>query len=172
MNATLKRTRFVSFPRSGHHWLVSLLSHALGDRLQYSEMYTGGGTLESNPNINLQKTHDFDLSTPVSDEYQHLVLVRPFNECVLSWFLMEGPKAPFFNDFGAFARAQHRFYKAFMAKWADGPVPNRLLIRYTELRENCVETLAGVLCHMGLPYEERVDAAYTGALRAPPKSYT
>ena len=124
----MKRTRFVTFPRSGHHWLVSMLQERLGDEFVYSEYHSNGKTLENSPEVTAQKTHDFELDLPKNPEYLHIVQCRVIDDCIKSWEKI-APDWPNKKD----------HYGNFVSKWIVSPVPNRLIVYYHELLESTEE---------------------------------
>jgi len=124
----VKRTRFVTFPRSGHHWLVSMLQERLGDEFVYSEYHSNGKTLENSPEVTAQKTHDFELDLPKNPEYLHIVQCRVIDDCIKSWEKI----APDWPE-------KRHHYGNFVSKWIVSPVPNRLIVYYHELLESTEE---------------------------------
>ena len=121
----MKRTRFVTFPRSGHHWLISMLQERLGDEFVYSEYHSNGKTLENSPEITAQKTHDFDLTFPKNPEYMHIVQCRVIDDCIKSWEKLV-PSWP----------NKRCFYGEFVSKWIISPVPNRMIVYYHDLLDD------------------------------------
>lgn len=140
----LRRTRFVTWPRSGHHWTVDLLKTAMPFKFRYLEHYSDGGSLETHPRHNAQKTHDLQLDVPVSRSYHYVVQVRNFEDSTLSWFKIE----PDWNDLETFRNEKREYRDKWMAKWVDGDVPNRLIVRYEEMVEDPKKWLMKVLFHI------------------------
>lgn len=114
----------MTFPRSGHHWLVSMLQEKLANEFAYSEYYDSGKTLENSPEISAQKTHDFNLDCPKHPEYIHIVQCRVIEDCIKSWEKLD-PNFP----------NKQKHYGDFVSKWIVAPVPNRLIVYYHDLLE-------------------------------------
>ncbi len=166
----IHRTRIVTFPRSGHHWLIRLLRHALGDSMIYAEYHQDGGTLENNASFNLQKDHDFDLSTPIVPEFHHLVQIRAFDPAMASWrkLLEEEKRMPW--GLSHFKSIRRPYYDGFRKKWIEGDVPNRLIVEYEALCQHPVATLTSVLQHITLMGQsESMLRSIDAVLQEPPK---
>lgn len=146
MNNPILKTRFATFPRSGHHWLICQLMNALGDELKYTEHYTRGGeTLEKNNALNAQKTHDFGLKCPVSSDYRHIVQIRDFAAVTQSWLGFPTHKG---MSIKALRKAKWEYYVRFNKKWIINPVPNRLIVSYDHMLLYPEHTLERVIAHM------------------------
>ena len=141
-------TRVVTFPRSGHHWLIELLQERLGDKIfLYTEHYTDGGkTLETGyPGVNVQKTHDFDLEVPKVSWYRHVVQVRRVQDCLKSWRKLEesrGPVPPRFEE------QKTHFYGLWVSRWIVEDVPGRLIVRYEDLVKDTDRWLKTIIDHI------------------------
>lgn len=162
---TFHRTRWVTFPRSGHHWTVRMLQHALSE-IVYDEHHTTGKTLENSPELHLQKTHDFDLDVPISPEFRHIVQVRDFVKSMESWKLqrddMHLPKMELATMLA--------FYHAFVLKWIIGDVPNRLIVHYSDLLTWPHATLSEIIEHVcAIDPGEALTLARRGVAFDPPK---
>lgn len=149
----LHQTRFVTFPRSGHHWLIRELQARLGNAFCYSEHYSRQReTLESNPAINAQKTHDFDFCCPVATEdsgIRHIVQIRDFYSCCKSWHKLPRHKGGSVGSLDAFLKSRWTYYAAFNEKWVISPfVPNRLVVPYDSLLRNFDETINQIINHI------------------------
>ena len=97
-----------SLPRSGHHYLKSILQHTLKDNLSYCEGYQEPGCCKSSPCANdsywkyskkqnlphwrLVKSHDFDLTDmafdPTGGMFRFIQIRRPF-EMLISWLELQ-----------------------------------------------------------------------------------
>ena len=133
----IKKTKFVTFPRSGHHLLMRGLQWALQDELVYSEGYKSPHNMDKCPCVNIQKTHDFDLSEPVLPEMNYIVQIRPFELAVESWHKLE----PSGMEFEEFRDSKVKYFDDFMAKWVLTNLPNVTVIPYNELVSDKVGTL-------------------------------
>lgn len=131
----MQRTRFVTFPRSGHHWLVSMLQERLGGEFVYSEYYDTHKTLENSPEVTAQKTHDFELDVEKKQEYLHIVQCRVIDDCIKSWEKIAPDWPP----------EKRLFYGKFVSKWIVSPVPNRLIVYYHDLVASTDEWVDGII---------------------------
>ena len=133
----MKRTLFPTFPRSGHHWLVSMLQERMGDEFVYSEYHQNGISLESNPKITAQKSHDFDLTDKKDPDIMHVVQCRKIEDCIKSWEKI----APDWSN-------KREFYGQFVSKWIVEPVPNRLIVYYHDLVVDTEYWVNKVIAHI------------------------
>ena len=171
-NLSVRRTRFVTWPRSGHHWLIRMLKVALGARLRYSEYYKNKGqSLENNSRINAQKNHDFDLDLKMPRTFYHLVQIRDFQPSCRSFYKMHQDEGREMPDYSSFEAEQFEIYTKWRSKWTDKDVPNRLIVRYEELCMNPVIVVKRVLMFMvrGIKDEDAMEMAKLAVEAHPPK---
>jgi hypothetical protein len=142
----------VSFPRSGHHLLMDILSLYYGrNGFRYCEFYTHCRRSPcANPAVNFQKNHDLALDLKVPRNTRCLVQVRRPIESIVSWFVWQCGQYPETEDsrasWEAFAREKARFWKRFAAKWTgEDPDPGKLVVRYDKLVQKPLETTAEVV---------------------------
>lgn len=157
-------TRIITLPRSGHTWLAQLLQYAIGDEMVYSEYHSNGKTLENSPEINVQKTHDFELDVPTDDEFVKIIQYRNFNDATESWYQI-APNAPFLftNNRSEFERKAREWRSKWEDKWLGGSTDRRIYISYYALRKYTQLELTKVIMEMtGLRYA----AAYERAMKA------
>lgn len=141
----IRRTYSISFPRSGHGWLVDMLRMNYGTRLNYSESYVTNETRhELCETTNLTKEHDLELELPVRRDCQYLVQLRNPVDAVLSWIEQRAK-----NRGGLTGQERRelfdrwmRFYVEWLKKWvlADLRAP-RLIVTYESLRTWPIENL-------------------------------
>jgi hypothetical protein len=75
----------VSYPRSGHHWLVNILSRVYGDEFSYCEYYRCCCRTPCAHGAVFQKNHDFDLKlTP--ERGKTILQVRSPLDSIFSYF--------------------------------------------------------------------------------------
>jgi hypothetical protein len=141
----MKRTRFVSFPRSGHHWLVRELQERLGPDWVYDEHHETGNTLEKCSAIHAQKTHDFQLDVSKSPEFLHVVQVRAWEPSAKSW---AGLHKCSINDLPAAANVDMDFRWKWIEKWIVEPCPNRLIVRYEDMLTDLMAVVDSVVAHI------------------------
>lgn len=144
----IHRTYLVSYPRSGHHWLVCMLKTYFGDSLHYCEYYTDPEhAMAVCPETNCQKTHDFYLDEPRSPEFRYVVQFRNPEPAIHSWYRMERD-AGRSDDFREFFRHKMSFWLDFRNKWARDDWPTdvpRLILHYEDLRAGPINSLAKVI---------------------------
>ena len=140
----IKKTTLVSFPRSGHHLLVRGLTEAAGHRLVYSELYKCKHNMTNCDYVNLQKSHDLELTDPINPDMNYIVLIRGFEMAIESWFNVNESE-----DFEQFRQSKLDYYDQFMEKWLTNEVPNRLIITYADLIDNKKKTIMKASDHMG-----------------------
>lgn len=142
----IKKTEFITFPRSGHHFLERTLRRYFGDEFKYCEKYTEPDKrFEVCPETNAEKNHDFGLLTPIRDDRQYVVQVRDPFEAIQSWAELEKiEKAvlPFFW------KEKLEYFRGFVEKWVINDVPNRIVIHYRELADFPAETAYLVTTHI------------------------
>lgn len=147
--------------------MVDLLRVALGTSLNYTRHYVEGNpnsgytTLENTPEVNAQKCHDFDEKCPINPEYVHIVQTREFAPAAVSRWLLDQTRLEIFKKedpetFLAWMNQVAGYYKRWTAKWIDGPVPNRVIIRYEDFNRCPVEALEVVLGAMTNLSPERI----------------
>lgn len=150
----IRKTKIVSFPRSGHHLLVRGLQSVLSNELVYCEPYQSVHHMDVSPFTNVQKSHDFDLTEPINPELHYIVQIRGFELAVESWYeaaLKEGYEGEL-HDFRA---EKSDYYDGFMEKWVNSIIPNRLTISYHDLVSEKVKTLITAYRHItDLPMTE------------------
>jgi hypothetical protein len=133
----IKKTKVVTFPRSGHHLLVRGLQWALQNELVYSEGYESPHNMDNCEFVNLQKTHDFELTEPIEPEMNYLVQIRPFELAVESWYKMLDHGV----EFDVFRESKVKYFDDFMEKWVLSNLPNVTVIAYNDLVSDKVGTL-------------------------------
>lgn len=159
MAELLHRTECLTFPRSGHTLLHRLLSDYFVDgELHYCEMYDEPEkVLDRDPTTNFQKNHDLQLATPIRDDRQYLVQIRYPIDTIISWYKMackanisDAPQAWMECAFEV-SSLWLRFYR----KWVLSPVPNRLIVNYSDLVAQPVETLERTIDFLGCTNPDR-----------------
>lgn len=160
----IRRTECMTYPRSGHHLLEGLLRPIYGSDFHYSEFYEDDRHLDTHPETNVQKNHDFGLTARNDkDDRQYIVQVRTPIESLTSYYLFEyrnqeKTKA----SWEAFAMTQAVVWADFYTKWVVEPCPRpRLVLKYSDLVWKPRETLARVaefLTGLGLT-EMQIDNA-------------
>lgn len=155
-------TKNVTFPRSGHHMLISILSSYFEERLNYCEMYhTPNLTIENCEFTNYQKTHDFELKEPILTNVKYLIQLRNFDDACLSYYRLSkfkynaGVERPIKNpkpevdinspEYLAWQKKTYTYYFNFVNKWTMNPIPNSKIIYYENLISNPIEQVSSVI---------------------------
>lgn len=130
----LRHATGVSWPRSGHHLLVDMLSRYFGTRFGYCEFYNPADCCRQVPcarpdRVHLSKNHDFDLSLTQRADGRFLLQWRAFLPSVVSNFelaVANGvPDTP--AGFRRFVSNQFGRYRAFRSKWVESEVGAEIL---------------------------------------------
>ena len=153
----IHRTECMTYPRSGHHLLIKLLIAHYGQRINYSEFYGDKWHLDTHPQTNLQKNHDFGFDAPVDKEdRQYLVQLRRPIDSIVSLYRLNyqgvgrqifDPPLPEDNEetWRRFAQQQAVVWADFYVKWVLRPaVRPRLIVRYEDLARHPHATLTKV----------------------------
>ena len=146
----------VSYPRSGHHLLITALARyssgdmsfdsiaerhfAAGD-LVYCEHYGHCNRVPcTDPKTNLQKNHDFDLALQPNADRPYLVQIRDPLPSIVSYFRIQclhWDLAASKESWSQFAHEQVEQWRAFYRKWVLARDDlDCLLINYDELLNN------------------------------------
>lgn len=128
----IHKTYFVTFPRSGHHWIERILSRYFQESWHYCEPYAHPELkMECCFTTNVEKTHDFDLNfEPVAGSRIIVQCRRNINEAMRSWFSLGDSPATTVEEF---ARNKQEYWLGFLARWCCGDYP---IIWYQEFRSN------------------------------------
>lgn len=143
----IRKTKIVSFPRSGHHLLVRGLQSALQNEMVYCEPYKSTHHMDVCSFTNVQKSHDFDLTEPINPELHYIVQIRGFELAVESWYKVaqaEGYQGTL-EDFRA---EKSDYFDGFMAKWVNSIIPNKIVISYHDLVTDKMNTLIKAYRHI------------------------
>ena len=150
----------ISWPRSGHHMLVRLLSHYFGAGFGYCEFHAGhpnvAGLTECCKTVpcahrdvvHLTKNHDFDLTTPQLDGQKYLIQYRDFVPSTVSNFelYVRSGQEDSELSFRKFASMEFTRYKAFVDKWVSSDFARQhLVMHYNALTQTPTEELAKVV---------------------------
>jgi hypothetical protein len=147
----IRKTKIITFPRSGHHLLVRGILTALPEYAVYSEVYKSPHNMDNCEFVNLQKTHDFDLDEPINPDLQYIVQIRGFELAVESWHKLLVRNESYSGSFEDFRKEKTEYYDRFMEKWVNNPTfTNRLIIPYHELVADKKNTLINVIKYLGV----------------------
>ncbi|WP_127112544.1 hypothetical protein [Shimia sediminis] len=148
----------VSWPRSGHHLLVRLLTHYFGPDFKYCQFYGApppqldgiDACCQTVPckyagRIHFTKSHDFDLDVPLISNQKYLVQYRKFSASVVSNYELNVRNG---NEdsalaFRRFASYEFDRYQDFLRKWIEPPSNKNLLkLDYDQLLDDPEGSLA------------------------------
>lgn len=162
----------ITFPRSGHHYLVQLLHAALGTKLIYCERYSG--MIEG---ANLIKEHDFGLERVPSQSEPYLIQIRHPLNAIISRF-EQNLRTKTLNDtrtdWERHARSEAVYWYNFFLKWILGvTASNRfqtLLIRYEDLIINPELHITAAIRLLGFTPRDNLDPRIIQEASKEPKS--
>lgn len=168
----------VSLPRSGHHYLASLLERLFSDEFRYCEYYTEDGCCRSVPcqlaggcRVFLQKNHDFDLRVPVDlpgvtyvVQYRNPLFAALSDREYLA--RQEGEElAGDRDEYLVWLARRVAYYEGFFAKWwqpREGT--RRVAVDYDDLVDEPGRELARVLETAGVVVDgDRIERAVSGS---------
>jgi FkbM family methyltransferase len=161
-----RRILCVSIPRSGHHYLVSILQHALGNDCFYCEYYTpveccrtvpctrGGGA-----RFAIQKNHDLDLTVPA--DLPGLIYVIQHRNPVMAVLSdrdylarLEGRDvADDAHEFRVWLGRKAAHFRRFWDKWLARRDGRRVVIDYADLAQHPAAAAQRVLAAAGIALE-------------------
>lgn len=168
-----RRILCVSIPRSGHHYLVSILRHALDADCHYCEYYTPVECCRRVPctwgeaaRVAIQKNHDFELDVPTDlPEVTYAVQYRNPVMAVLSdreyMARLEGQaRADDKDEFRVWLGKKGAHYRRFWDKWLSRRDARLVVIEYAELMQHPLLAARRVLDAAGIGVEAgRLEAA-------------
>ncbi|MPZ37057.1 MAG: hypothetical protein GEU95_03165 [Rhizobiales bacterium] len=168
-------------PRSGHHFLETMLDRYFGREYQYCEFYQPRGCCHCIPCVRrydpnrgnryfMQKSHDFPLKDDPGLNGLYLIQFRSLIPRLQSDFEMvvrEG--VPNRRDmFEQFCVGRTDYFVRFYEKWIKTPAPNRLVISYESLTEDTFSSLARAVRFVS--GDDHVDAAWIAEIVATSRS--
>ncbi len=172
---------FVTFPRSGHHLLVSLLTEVVPD-IGYCERYHcsgrcrgdgGGGMVPCiDESKNIVKNHDYGLRTCVDSRSRYVVQCRTFLESAVSDFELrlrrDSELAAAYKAQGVYFSLDHseyswrkyalwavEFWNKFIDKWVLSMRDlNCLVVRYEDILRDPAKVVSDVLVFVGIDFNK------------------
>ncbi len=138
----------VSVPRSGHHFLISVLREYIGlEGFRYCEMYSEATCCKKFPcsridsehessNLFMQKTHDMLNELPFPREGRFLIQTRAPSQAAVAWLRWAAAHGEYLSP-SEFSVAIFRFfcyYILFFHKWCFAPLSDTFILRYEEIR--------------------------------------
>jgi hypothetical protein len=155
----LRYVACVSYPRSGHHLTVRILTKYFVDRFNYCQFYNSSnetccGTFPcTNAHVTFTKNHDMGVGIP---PYQgipkmvgipYLIHIRNFLEAAVSDYnLFLRTHEDSAEAWSAFARRKVNYYRQFVRKWIlAGDTIEKLTVKYEQLTAQPLEIFAQIL---------------------------
>lgn len=153
-----------SMPRSGHHFLISMLRQYFGAELRYCEYYQPKDCCHSipcsrayDPKLDnryfIQKSHDFKLLDGKIASENYIIQYRSVHSQIQSYFdfaLKTGSRQwdDSMEGFRDFAKHSLAGYLGFYNKWIADKPPNSFVLSYDQLADNTEEFLRGVIAYI------------------------
>ena len=157
-NTSLRYVAGVSWPRSGHHLLVRLMSGYFGESFNYCEFYSENidccrkFPCERSRQVTFSKNHDFKREISTEEKTPYLVQYRDFFNSVTSEFELlvkrHGERCDNKAEFTKFSVNRSKHYKEFIEKWVNKAQTDTVLrVPYDSLVMNTVETAKSCILH-------------------------
>lgn len=166
-------TECMTFPRCGHTWLSRILKYYYKTKLNYCEMYKNPELMiDVNENTNLQKNHDFNLSTSIKDDRKYLIQIRNKDDCLNSLYkldILDTDKnyecinlKTKIDELNIFEHKKYQdwidekqyYYHKFLNKWVFNYIPNLKIVIYEHLKHNTFDEVYSILKFMS---EDEID---------------
>lgn len=141
----LNKTILVSYPRSGHHLMVRGLTEALDHKLVYSAFYGVAHNIANCEFVNLQKSHDFDLTDEINLDLNYIVLIRNFEDATRSWHKSIKSEIPI----DEFLESKREYYEGFIKKWVSGMFVPGFICEYEYLVPNKLKIITSASKFIG-----------------------
>jgi hypothetical protein len=159
-------TKCVSFPRSGHNWLTSILNSYFTKRFNYCEMYLNPeSTIDVCENTNYQKSHDFGLDEPIVHNIKYVIQTRNFDDTCLSYYrtqklnvktiwdskycIQRKVDQPYVDtnttEYITYKNSIKNYYDGFKSKWISSNLPNSIIIHYENMVNNPIKEISSVI---------------------------
>jgi hypothetical protein len=171
----VKPVIFVSYPRSGHHWLIQLATEYCsllygaepsvipGPRVKpgvfvragdfsYCEYYHHCVQVPCTLGALVQKNHDFDLTLPREERFRYVALARDPARSIVSYHEFTGRAKPW----PSFARRKAKYWRGFVEKWMLDEHEETLPLMYEQLLYEPAVTLSTFLQFCGIPVDGNV----------------
>lgn len=128
----MKRTKIISFPRSGHSLVAMILSNYFGQEFKYCERYVNPElVIEKNSETNIQKEHDFELNTIYEPSLNYIIQIRNPLYAIPSWYsLIKKERRDI--DWSIFSVHSLEFWNNFLNKWIPTSKQHNIPIIYYE----------------------------------------
>jgi hypothetical protein len=161
-----------SLPRSGHHYLINLLTHYFSDKMHYCERYKPQGCCRTIPCVKaftlpgpykfmFQKSHDFYLRDLKIKSMKYIIQHRSVISRSQSnfEFAINNPKSGWKDnkaDFKKFCMQETVSTINFYRKWVDDEMIDKEIVLYEDLVNNTEEILRKIVLFVS---SESIDEA-------------
>ena len=137
----IRKTIFVTYPRSGHHWLMRCLQDYYGEEMVYCEHYTCCQTIPcAKQEANILKNHDFTLDLVIPEDWNVIVQYRNPQDAISSLYKVSKEK-----DYIKFIYDNLYWYYEWMRKWNK---KKYFLVDYESRIANPIYTLNNVILNL------------------------
>ncbi len=143
----IKKTVFITYPRSGHHMLMRLLKNYFGNKMKYCEVYEHCKQFPCvDSHTNIMKNHDFDLSLPFRDDIEYFIQIRHPYYSIQSWYELHSNEYGQDTKWESFFKEKLNFWDKFTDKWLINTerYTNRA-INYNNLIDRPFQTLSHII---------------------------
>jgi hypothetical protein len=158
----------VSYPRSGHHWLVELATEyssllygvepdvmrkrektafVRAGEFSYCEYYRHCGEVPCRDGALVQKNHDLDLGLPLDAAFRYVALARDPVPSIVSYYKLTRAAKPW----PAFASRKAKYWCDFVDKWMLTERSNVLRLTYEGILADPAAALSSFLGFCGIP---------------------
>ena len=117
----------------------------MNHKLVYSEYYNCAHNMANCEWVNAQKSHDFELDMPITDDYLYVILHRDKDETMESWHKSTTPD----QTIDDFTRYWSGYYDGFIHKWVKRQRENIIHFEYHEMAETKKKTVHEIIRNMG-----------------------
>ncbi len=133
----VKRTQFISFPLSGHHWLMRMLRANLGSLISYANQIEER-TLENDTRLNAHMQTDVAGTVKINPRLQYIIQYRKDLEAAIK----SGFEVCQCGEYERYRTRRLQQYAQWQEKWLHVRASNRLIIAYEDMVENPSRELA------------------------------
>lgn len=144
---------FVSYPRSGHHALIRILSEVTNlkeglycegynckdewqKKIDCSEKRGSSDGLTCTAGRPIIKSHDFELNLPVEKDIKYVVQYRDPMLSIVSYYNLQKRKSKNFDLTQAeFWSEKYKYWEGFYKKWVLNKNDNIMIVKYDDICE-------------------------------------
>ena len=159
-------TKCISFPRSGHNWITSILSTYFKNKFNYSEMYLNPNSMiDVCENTNYQKSHDFQLNESISNNLKYVIQIRNFDDACLSYYRTQKlnvktvwdsksniqlkVEQPYVDinsaEYINYKNSLKDYYERFTNKWVISNISNSIVVHYEHMLCDPLKQISSII---------------------------